>query len=68
MNMENLILNLFVNSVNIMRTDNWKWPDEWTIDRKIKFLSESLSYAEKHELYEQCSILRDAKNKIETTK
>ena len=62
---ENFITKLFVDSINVMKTDNWEWPDAWGTQRKIKFLDDSLHYAEKQELYEQCAIIRDVKNKIE---
>lgn len=62
--LENFINQLFIDSVNIMKTDEWKWPNAWTMDRKIKFLDESLSYAEKREFYEQCAIIRDVKKSI----
>jgi protein-arginine kinase activator protein McsA len=47
-----------------MKTDEWEWPSAWTVDRRIKFLDESLSYAEKREFYEQCAIIRDVKKNI----
>lgn len=62
--LENFINQLFIDSVNIMKTDEWEWPNAWTMDRKIKFLDESLSYAEKKEFYEQCAIIRDVKKSI----
>jgi protein-arginine kinase activator protein McsA len=62
--MENFINQLFIDSINIMKTDEWEWPSAWTVDRRIKFLDESLSYAEKREFYEQCAIIRDVKKSI----
>ena len=32
----------------------------------VKFLNDSLIYAEKNEFYEQCSIIRDVKKTIES--
>jgi hypothetical protein len=61
---ENFITKLFVESINVMKTDNWVWPDAWDVTRKIKFLDDSLQYAEKQELYEQCAIIRDVKKSI----
>jgi hypothetical protein len=62
---ENFITRLFVDSINVMKTDDWAWPDTWDIQRRIKFLDDSLQYAEKRELYEQCAIIRDVKKEIE---
>ena len=62
---ENFITRLFVDSINVMKTDDWGWPDTWDLERKIKFLDDSLQYAEKRELYEQCAIIRDVKKEIE---
>ena len=66
MAIENFILQLYKESVNAMSGSNWMWPDSWDMPRKINFLNEALSYGEKNELYEQCSIIRDVKQKIET--
>jgi hypothetical protein len=68
MSNENFILSLFKESVNAMRGTDWMWPEQWDVDRRIKFLDEALSYGEKNELYEQCSIIRDVKNQIQTQK
>jgi hypothetical protein len=57
----NFIKQLFVDSINVMATDNWEWPDVWDVQRKLQFLNESLRYAEQHELYEQCAIIRNVK-------
>jgi hypothetical protein len=62
---ENFITRLFVDSINVMKTDDWQWPDTWDMQRRIKFLDDSLQYAEKRELYEQCAIIRDVKKEIE---
>jgi protein-arginine kinase activator protein McsA len=62
--LENFINQLFIDSINIMKTDEWEWPESWNMTRKIKFLDESLQYAEKREFYEQCAILRDVKKNI----
>jgi hypothetical protein len=58
---KNFIDKLFIDSINIMKTDKWEWPNKWSDDRKEKFLDDSLSYAEKNEFYEQCAIIRDVK-------
>lgn len=62
---ENLINQLFIDSINIMKTAEWEWPERWDMERRIKFLDDSLSYAEKREFYEQCAIIRDVKKQIE---
>jgi hypothetical protein len=61
---ENFINQLFIRSINIMATDMWEWPTAWDDTRKLTFLTDSLIYAEKNELYEQCSIIRDVKAQI----
>ena len=58
---KNFIDKLFIDSINIMKTDKWEWPNKWSTDRKEKFLDDSLIYAENNELYEQCAIIRDVK-------
>jgi protein-arginine kinase activator protein McsA len=68
MAIENFIIQLYKESVNAMAGTEWMWPETWDLDRKINFLQEALSYGEKNELYEQCSIIRDVKNKIQTQK
>jgi len=55
----NYVSELFIRSIDHMKTNDWEWPDHWDINRKQKFLSESLQYAEEQELYEQCIIIRD---------
>lgn len=68
MNIENFVIQLFKESINVMKSSNWEWPEQWNIDRRIKFLDDALSYGEKNELYEQCSIIRDVKNSIQPEK
>jgi len=62
---ENFIDKLFIDSINIMKTDDWQWPPRWDSVRINKFLNDSLMYAETNEFYEQCSIIRDVKKSIE---
>ncbi len=38
MSNENFILSLFKESVNAMRGTDWMWPEQWDVDRRIKFL------------------------------
>ena len=47
-----------------MSTEKWAWPEHWDAQRKFKFLDECMEYAEKTELYEQCTIIRDVKETI----
>lgn len=61
---ENFIDKLFIESINIMKTSDWVWPPRWDNTRINKFLNDSLTYAEKNEFYEQCSIIRDVKKTI----
>jgi hypothetical protein len=61
---KNFLDNLFIDSINIMKSNDWKWPSTWDSTRISKFLNESLLYAEKNEYYEQCSIIRDVKKTI----
>ena len=37
----------------------------WDKPRRMRFLDESLRYAEKRELYEQCAIIRDVKEAVD---
>jgi hypothetical protein len=61
----NFIERLFVESINIMATDKWDWPDHWDTERRMKFINESLRFAEDRELFEQCVILRDVKESLQ---
>jgi protein-arginine kinase activator protein McsA len=47
-----------------MQTDKWEWPDHWDRERRLKFLNESLRFAEDRELFEQCAIIRDVKESL----
>ena len=62
---ENFIEQLFVDSINVMATNDWEWPAQWDKERRLRFLNESLRYATDRELYEQCAIIRDVKESIE---
>ena len=62
---QNFIEQLFIDSINIMATGEWEWPDMWDKPRRMRFLDESLRYAEERELYEQCSIIRDVKEAVD---
>jgi protein-arginine kinase activator protein McsA len=48
-----------------MATGEWEWPDMWDKPRRMRFLDESLRYAEERELYEQCAIIRDVKEAVD---
>ena len=61
----NFIEQLFIDSINIMATGEWEWPDAWDKSRRMRFLDESLRYAEERELYEQCAIIRDVKEAVD---
>ena len=56
---------LFIESINVMATRDWEWPDRWDMSRRLHFLDEALRYAMDRELYEQCAIIRDVKESIE---
>ena len=60
----NFVEQLFIRSIDHMKTTDWKWPDNWDMARKTKFLAESLEYATELELYEQCAIIRDVQKTI----
>ena len=62
---KNFIEQLFIDSINIMATNEWEWPELWDKNRRLRFLNESLRYATDRELYEQCAIIRDVKESIE---
>lgn len=61
----NFIERLFIESINIMATNQWDWPDHWDSERRLKFLNESLRFAEDRELFEQCAIIRDVKESLQ---
>lgn len=62
---QNFIERLFIDSINVMATNEWEWPDHWDKERRLRFLNESLRYATERELYEQCAIIRDVKESVE---
>ena len=62
---KNFIEELFIDSINVMATGDWEWPDRWDKQRRLQFLEESLRYATERELYEQCAIIRDVKESVE---
>ena len=64
MKLENYIHQVFIGSINIMKTNTWQWPDHWDQSRKLKFLNDSLNYASENEFWEQAAIIRDVKEKI----
>ena len=68
MNLENLMMKLFVESINAMGTAEWEWPNSWNMLRKNSFLTQSLNYAEKHELYEQCAIIKRIQDDLDQKK
>jgi hypothetical protein len=61
---ENFIDKLLIQSINLMKTNNWKWPKQWDDERKLRFLNQCMSYAEQHEFFEQCAIIRDIEKTI----
>lgn len=61
----NFIERLFIESINVMVTDKWDWPEHWDTERCMKFLNESLRFAEDRELFEQCAIIRDVKESLQ---
>ena len=62
---KNFIEELFIDSINVMATGEWEWPEQWDKERRLGFLNESLRYATERELYEQCAIIRDVKESVE---
>lgn len=62
---KNFIEELFIDSINVMSTGEWAWPDQWDKERRLRFLNDSLRYATDRELYEQCAIIRDVKESVE---
>ena len=62
---KNFIEELFIDSINVMATCEWEWPEQWDKERRLRFLNESLRYATERELYEQCAIIRDVKESVE---
>lgn len=66
MSLENFMMKLFVESVNAMDSNDWHWPDSWNSLKKQQFLGQSMIYAEKNELYEQCIIIKKIQTDLET--
>ena len=64
MKLDNYIQRVFIESINVMKTEIWKWPAHWDDTRKLKFLNDSLNYASENEFWEQAAIIRDVKEKI----
>ena len=64
MSLDNYIQRIFIGSINVMKTDTWKWPSHWDEQQKLNFLNDSLSYASENEFWEQAAIIRDVKEKI----
>jgi hypothetical protein len=56
--MENFMMRLFIESINALETPDWQWPDSWNATKQQHFLKQSMNYAGKHELYEQCAIIK----------
>ena len=65
METKNFIDAVFMKSINIMATDNWVWPDQWDMTRKLRFLNDTMNYAKQNEFWEQAAIIRDVKEKID---
>ena len=61
---ENFIDKLLITSINHMKTNSWEWPNDWDMERKQRFLTQCLQYAERNEFYEQCAIIRDVETKL----
>jgi hypothetical protein len=62
---ENYIEDIFIETINKMKTTEWQFPQHWDKVRKLAFLNNSLDYATKNEYYEQCGVIRDYKRKFE---
>jgi len=65
MDLKNFTDKIFIGSVNIMKTDEWKWPNRWGRDRKKEFLTDLLNYAKENEFWEQAAVIRDVTTEIE---
>jgi hypothetical protein len=65
MKKDNYIENIFIESINKMRTSEWSFPKHWDMARKKAFLENSLMYATKNEYYEQCGVIRDYKKQFD---
>jgi len=65
MKKDNYIENIFIESINKMRTSEWSFPRHWDMVRKKAFLENSLMYATKNEYYEQCGVIRDYKKQFD---
>ena len=61
---ENFLNRLLIQSINLMKSEEWSWPSNWDSNRKLSFLKQCMDYAEKNEFYEQCAIIRDVEKTI----
>jgi len=65
MDLKDFTNKIFMGSIDIMKTEEWHWPNKWDKDRKLKFLTDSLNYAKENEFWEQAAIIRDVTKEIE---
>lgn len=65
MDLKNYINQVFIGSINVMKTDEWQWPGNWDTAHKLRFLNDSLNYAKQNEFWEQAAIIRDVTQAIE---
>jgi len=64
MDAKEILDRVFIGSINIMKTDDWEWPENWSDSRKLQFLNDSLNYAKQYEFWEQAAIIRDVTEAI----
>jgi protein-arginine kinase activator protein McsA len=64
MELRNFLDKIFIGSINVMKTDEWEWPEKWDTVHKLRFLNDSLNYAKQNEFWEQAAIIRDVTEAI----
>lgn len=64
MDTKEILDKIFIGSINIMKTNDWEWPENWDTARKLQFLNDSLNYAKQYEFWEQAAIIRDVTEEI----
>lgn len=61
---DNYITKLMMSAVSELKTKTPTFPLSWTKEQKIQFYDDILVFLEKEQLYEECQIVLDAKEKI----
>ena len=60
----NYLNRMITTVIDSMRTNKVDWPVHWNNEQKLNFLDDCLEWLEENELYEQCKIVINEKEKI----